>query len=63
MLGLPTPLPIPNLQRLYFMFGDPVDPGSLNVKDPQQVQALYDGVRGSVEQVSAFIHCSWCRRA
>lgn len=29
MLGVPTPIPIPNLQRLYFKFGQPIDPAAL----------------------------------
>ncbi|KAG2493697.1 hypothetical protein HYH03_008211 [Edaphochlamys debaryana] len=55
VVGLPTLIPIPNLQRLYFQFAPPVDPSALgtDIKDPEQVQALYDGIRGTVEQTMA----------
>ncbi|EFJ42301.1 hypothetical protein VOLCADRAFT_107348 [Volvox carteri f. nagariensis] len=55
VVGLPTPIPIPNLQRLYFQFAPPVDPRALgtNINDPQQVQELYDNVKGTVTQCMA----------
>ncbi|GIL73806.1 hypothetical protein Vretimale_5333 [Volvox reticuliferus] len=55
VVGLPTPIPIPNLQRLYFQFTPPIDPRALgtNINDPQQVQELYDCVKGRVTQCMA----------
>ncbi|PNW88163.1 hypothetical protein CHLRE_01g017100v5 [Chlamydomonas reinhardtii] len=52
VVGLPTPIPIPNLQRLYFKFAPPVDPRRLgtDIHNPQQVQQLYDGVKDTVTQ-------------
>ncbi|GLC71454.1 hypothetical protein PLESTF_001117600 [Pleodorina starrii] len=52
VVGIPTPIPIPNLQRLYFQFAPPIDPSALgtDIHDPQQVQELYDSVRGTVTQ-------------
>ncbi|KAG2447181.1 hypothetical protein HYH02_007924 [Chlamydomonas schloesseri] len=54
-LGLPTPIPIPNLQRLYFKFAPPVDPRALgtDIHNPGQVQELYDGVKDTVTQCMA----------
>ncbi|GLI61318.1 hypothetical protein VaNZ11_003674 [Volvox africanus] len=55
VVGLPTPIPIPNLQRLYFQFTPPIDPRALgtNISDPQQVQELYDCVKARVTQCMA----------
>ncbi|GFR52573.1 hypothetical protein Agub_g15166, partial [Astrephomene gubernaculifera] len=52
VVGLPTPIPVPNLQRLYFRFAPPVDPRALgtDIDNPQQVQELYDGVKSTVTQ-------------
>ena len=52
VLGLPSPIPIPNLQRLYFKFGAPIDLATLNLVDPEQCQYEYDGVKVQVQQVS-----------
>ena len=53
VLGIPTPIPIPNLTRLYFKFGVPVDTASLqlDLEDEAQCQQLYDGIRATVNQV------------
>ncbi len=43
VVGLPTPIPVPNLQRLYFKFAPPVDPRALGTDDicnAQQVCVL-----------------------
>lgn len=39
VVGLPTPIPVPNLQRLYFKFAPPVDPRALgtDIRNAQQV--------------------------
>ena len=53
VLGLPTPIPIPNLTRLYFKFGVPIDTAEvqLDLRDEGQCQALYDDIRGVVNKV------------
>ncbi len=50
---MPTPIPIPNLNRLYFKIAPPIDTTALNLnlKDTEAVGALYGQVRQSVEQV------------
>eukprot|EP00798_Chlamydomonas_sp_ICE-L_P021422 gene21422-28386_t len=50
VIGVPTPVPIPNLTRLYFKFGKPVDTAAENVdlNSEEACQALYDGVRNTV---------------
>lgn len=53
LLGVPTPIPIPNLQRLYFKFAKPVDPTNMNVRDAEAVAQLYGGVKGTVEELMA----------
>ncbi|KAG2444441.1 hypothetical protein HXX76_001194 [Chlamydomonas incerta] len=55
VVGLPTPIPVPNLQRLYFKFAPPVDPARLgtDIHDPAQVQQLYDGVKATVTECMA----------
>ncbi|WIA33448.1 hypothetical protein OEZ86_006580 [Tetradesmus obliquus] len=50
-LGLPTPVPIPNLQRLYFKVCAPIDTAALGLnvrKDAEAWQELYDGIKATV---------------
>lgn len=47
-VGLPTAIPVPNLQRLYFKFCPPVDTLGAKYNDPQEVEAMYEEVRGQV---------------
>jgi hypothetical protein len=61
-LGLPALFPVPNLQRLYFKFMEPVDTAGLDAGDREAVQATYEGVRQSVVKVggcagSAVVFC------
>ncbi|GAX74282.1 hypothetical protein CEUSTIGMA_g1731.t1 [Chlamydomonas eustigma] len=51
-LGLPTPIPVPNLNRLYFKFGTPVDTAQvkLDLDNDQECQELYDHIKNSVNQ-------------
>ena len=53
MLGVPTPIPVPNLTRLYFKFGEPIDTAdlSLDLNDEAACQQLYDSIRGTIKQV------------
>jgi hypothetical protein len=49
-LGLPTPVPIPNLQRLYFKVCAPIDTAALGLnvrKDAEGWQELYDGIKAT----------------
>lgn len=49
-LGLPTLVPVPNLQRLYFKICKPVDTRDvqLTVKgDAEGWQELYDSIKGT----------------
>lgn len=48
--GLPAPFPVPNLQRLYFKFCEPIDTSGLDAGDREGVQAAYEAVRGAVTQ-------------
>lgn len=58
LLGLPSPIPIPNMNRLYFKFSQPIDTVALkqDLQDGAATQELYDHTRAMVEQVSSF-HC------
>jgi hypothetical protein len=60
-LGLPTPIPIPNLNRLYFKFGTPVDTAEvkLDLSNDQECQGLYDHVKDAVNQVRNQVDRSW----
>ena len=49
-LGLPTPIPVPNLQRLYFKFCTPIDTRTLKQakgrgKGDAAWQEIYDGIK------------------
>lgn len=47
-LGLPTPVPVPNLQRLYFKICEPIDTRQLGLSlkgDTEGWQQLYDRVK------------------
>lgn len=54
-LGLPTPIPVPNLQRLYFKICTPLDTRALKQqrrlgrKDDEAWQELYQDVKGRGE--------------
>lgn len=50
--NLPAPLPLPNLERLYFKFMPAIDTAVLgtNVRDAAACEALYQQVQASVEQ-------------
>lgn len=55
-LGLPTPVPLPNLQRLYFKVCAPIDTTQLGLnvkKDAAGWQELYDGIRATGGQTAA----------
>lgn len=59
-LGLPTPVPLPNLQRLYFKVCAPIDTTQLglNVKeDAAGWQELYDGIRATGGQWHELCPC------
>eukprot|EP00798_Chlamydomonas_sp_ICE-L_P025747 gene25747-11410_t len=49
-LGLPFVIPVPNLTRLYFKFGKPVDGQALgiDINNAEQCQDLYEDIKGSV---------------
>eukprot|EP00879_Flechtneria_rotunda_P011456 GHRR01011969.1.p1 GENE.GHRR01011969.1~~GHRR01011969.1.p1 ORF type:complete len:750 (+),score=309.75 GHRR01011969.1:1187-3436(+) len=49
-LGLPTPVPIPRLERLYFKICTPVDTEQLGLgkRDAEGWQRLYDDIKASV---------------
>eukprot|EP00955_Chlamydomonas_euryale_P103978 365535-Chlamydomonas_euryale.AAC.14 len=51
LLGLPSPVPVPNLTRLYFKFGEPLDTATLglDLKDGAACQRVYDGIREGIE--------------
>jgi hypothetical protein len=53
LLGLPSPIPLPNLQRLYFKFSPPIDSALLKkeLDNKGAMQQLYNGVKTTVEQV------------
>lgn len=51
LLGLPSPIPLPNLQRIYFKFSPAIDTlqhAGVD-KDPEAAQRLYDGIKAQVE--------------
>ncbi|KAJ9531874.1 hypothetical protein QJQ45_022011, partial [Haematococcus lacustris] len=51
VVGIPTPIPVPNLNRLYFKIAPPVDTRQLtDLRDTAGVQALYDDVKHTVER-------------
>lgn len=54
-LPIPSLIPLPNLQRLYFKVLPPIDTTTLELssKDADSWQALYDSIRGTGEQC-------WC---
>lgn len=58
VLGWPSPIPVPNLNRLYFKFSTPIDTAALkqDLKDGAATQELYDHTRAMVEQVCAQLH-------
>ncbi|KAF6260587.1 hypothetical protein COO60DRAFT_1625641 [Scenedesmus sp. NREL 46B-D3] len=53
-LGLPSLVPVPNLQRLYFKVCAPVDTAALGLgarKDAEAWQELYDGIKATAVHV------------
>lgn len=47
---LPSPLPFPNLNRVYFKIGKPIDAAGINPKDVAACSETYANVRTSVEE-------------
>ncbi|KAF5832325.1 hypothetical protein DUNSADRAFT_11801 [Dunaliella salina] len=54
-LGLPSPIPVPNMNRLYFKFSPPIDTAAMkkDLRNDVVMQQLYNQSRQTVEQCMA----------